>query len=98
MFVSTAMLHSGAAGSYRAGEHAHDGANHLSGRSPVAGMFGDFAAAEAFHAAVSSVHACHVKTLKNHQESLGDVGAKTHLVAYSFSVMEDDNAEALRDV
>ena len=98
MFVNIAMLHSGAAESHRASEHAHDSANHLSGTSPVAGMFGDFAAAEAFHDAVKSAHAHHVKTLQTHQESLSDVGTKAHQVGYSFSAMEDNNAKALREV
>jgi hypothetical protein len=98
MFVSTAMLHSGAAESHRASEHAHDSANHLSGTSPVAGMFGDFAAAEAFHDAVKSAHAHYVKALQTHQESLSDVGTKADHVGHSFSTMEDNNANALREV
>jgi hypothetical protein len=32
MFVDTAKLHSGASESYRASEHAHDGANHCQRR------------------------------------------------------------------
>jgi len=98
MFVDTAMLHSGAAQSHRASEHAQDGANHLSGAAPVAGMFGNFAAADDFHDAVSAAHDHHVKTLQNHQQNLNDVGAKTHHVAYSFSATEDNNTKVLRDV
>ncbi|UQX10786.1 DUF2563 family protein [Candidatus Mycobacterium methanotrophicum] len=64
MFVNTAQLHSGAAQSFRASEHAQDGASHLSAAAPVAGMFGSFADAEAFHDAVSSAHAHHVKTCR----------------------------------
>jgi hypothetical protein len=98
MFVDTAKLHSGASESYRASEHAHDGANHLSAAAPVAGIFGSFADAEAFHDDVSSAHAYHVKTLQAHQQNLNDVGTKTHHVAYSFSATEDNNAKVLRDV
>lgn len=98
MFVDTAMLHSGAAQSHRAGEHAQDGANRLSAAPPVAGMFGSFADAEAFHDAVSSAHAHHVKTLQDHQHNLNDVGMKTHHVAYSFSETEDNNVKVLREV
>lgn len=98
MFVDTAMLHSGAAESDRASEHAQDGANHLADTPPTAGMFGDFADADAFHDAVKSAHAHHVKTLQSHGESLSDVGAKTHQVAYSFSAMEESNQKALREV
>jgi hypothetical protein len=98
MFVDTAKLHSGASESYRASEHAHDGANHLSAATPVARMFGSFADAEAFHEDVSSAHAHHVKTLHSHQHNLNDVGTKTHQIAYSFSATEDHNTKVLRDV
>jgi|SRR5271163_1969072 len=98
MFVDTAMLHSGATQSHRASEHAQGGANRLSAAPPIAGMFGNFADAQAFHAAVSSAHAYHVKTLQNHQQNLNDVGTKTHHVAYSFTATEDNNAKVLREV
>ena len=98
MFVDTAKLHSGAAESHRASEHAQAGANHLSGAPPVAGMFGDFAAADDFHDAVSAAHAHHVKALQNHQENLNDVGAKAHRVGYAFSATEDHNTKVLREV
>jgi len=98
MFVDTARLHSGASESYRASEHAHDGANHLSAAAPVAGMFGSFADAEAFHDDVSAAHARHVEALQRHQQNLNDVGTKTHHVAYSFSATEDNNAKVLRAV
>jgi hypothetical protein len=98
MFVDTAMLHSGADQSYRASEHAQDGANHLSVAAPVAGIFGSFAAAEDFHDAVTSAHAHHVKTLQSHQQNLDEVGTKAHHVASSFSAMDDNNAKALREM
>lgn len=98
MFVDAAMLHSGASGSGRASEHANEGATHLSSSQPVAGMFGDFAAADAFHEALSVAHAYHVETLQRHREVLSDIGAKAHLVASSFSEMENRHAKALRDV
>jgi Protein of unknown function (DUF2563) len=98
MFVDTAMLHSGAAQSYRASEHAQDGVNHLAGVAPVAGMFGSFADAEAFHDDVTSAHAHHIKTLQSHQQNLNAVGTKTHHVAYSFTATEQNNTKVLRDV
>jgi hypothetical protein len=98
MFVDTAKLHSGAAESVRASEHAQAGANHLSGVSPVAGMFGEFAAADDFHDAISAAHAHHVKALQNHQQSLNDVGAKAHRAGYAFSSMDDRNAKELREL
>ncbi len=98
MFVDTASCTPERPSRYRASEHAHDGANHLSAAAPVAGIFGSFADAEAFHDDVSSAHAYHVKTLQSHQQNLNDVGTKTHHVAYSFSATEDNNAKVLRDV
>jgi Protein of unknown function (DUF2563) len=98
MFVDTGKLHSGAAQSYRASEHAQNGANHLAAVAPVAGMFGSFAEAEAFHDDVTSAHAHHVKTLQSHQQNLDDVGAKTHHVAHSFAATEENNTKVLRDV
>ncbi|EUA42874.1 hypothetical protein I552_7615 [Mycobacterium xenopi 3993] len=76
MFVDTGSLHSGADDSHRAGGHAGDSANHLAGTSPVAGMFGDFAAAHEFHQAVSQAHTHHTNELRGHQQTLSDVGDK----------------------
>jgi hypothetical protein len=98
MFVDTAKLHSGAAQSYGASEHAQDGADRLSAVAPLVGMFGSFADAEAFHDEVTAAHVHHVKTLQSHQQNLNDVGTKTHHVAYSFSATEDNNAKVLREV
>jgi Protein of unknown function (DUF2563) len=98
MFVDTAKLHSGATESYRASEHAQAGANHLSSVSPLAGMFGDFAAADDFHDAVSAAHAHHVKALQHHQQSLNDVGARAHHAAYAFTAMDERNASELREL
>ena len=90
MFVDTAKLHSGAAESHRASEHAQAGADSLSAVTPLAGMFGDF------HDAVSAAHAHHVKALQHHQESLNDVGVKAHRIGHEFSATEDRNAKELR--
>ncbi len=98
MFVDTAQLHSGASESRRASEHAQAGVNHLSGATPVAGMFGSFAAADDFHDAVSAAHAYHVKALHNHQENLNDVGTKAHRAGYAFTATEDQNMKVLREV
>ena len=98
MFAATAQLHSGASESRRASEHAQAGVNHLSGATPVAGMFGSFAAADDFHDAVSAAHAYHVKALHNHQENLNDVGTKAHRAGYAFSATVDHNTKVLREV
>jgi hypothetical protein len=98
MFVDTGLLHSGATDSYRAGTHADDGANRLARTSPVAGMFGDFAAAHTFHAAVSQAHTHHTARLRAHQQSLSNVGDKAHAAATGFTEMDERNAETLQAV
>jgi hypothetical protein len=98
MFVDTALLHSGANESHRAGEHAQQGADRLSCGPLISGMFGDFAAAEEFHDAVRSAHTRQVKTLQAHQEALTAVGDKAHLAASGFTAMDAHNAAAERAV
>ncbi|MCV7123227.1 DUF2563 family protein [Mycobacterium lacus] len=98
MFVDIGMLHSGANESHRAGGHARDAADHLSRGPLAAGMFGEFAAAEAFHGAVGSAHAQHVSNLQAHREALTAFGANAHLAAMGFTDMDERNAGALRAV
>lgn len=98
MFVDPGLLRQGASESHRAGGHARDGADHLA-RGPLApGMFGDFAAAEAFHEALSAAHAEHVQSLQTHHETLADVGTKAHYAAGEFTAMDECGAEQLRAV
>jgi hypothetical protein len=96
--VDPAMLHSGAAETHRASEHAAAGANALSGAVPSAGMFGAFEAAEAFREAITVAHAEHVKALESHRDTLQDLGMKAHHAAYTFTATDDHNAKVLRDV
>lgn len=98
MFVDPELLHSGANESHRAGGQARDGADHLARGPLISGMFGDFAAADAFHEAVSSAHAQHVETLQAHQETLTEVGTKAHYAAREFVSMDERNASELRAV
>jgi uncharacterized protein DUF2563 len=98
MFVDPELLHAGGDQSHRAGGHAQDGADHLA-RGPLAsGMFGDFAAADTFHQAVTTAHAQHVKNLQAHQETLTSVGSKAHVAAKGFKEMDTRNAAELRAV
>ncbi|OBH06030.1 DUF2563 family protein [Mycobacterium sp. E1747] len=98
MFVDTDLLHSGGNESHRAGGHAQEGADQL-GRGPLgAGMFGDFAAADAFQSAVTAAHTQHVQTLQGHQRTLTDVGAKAHHAAKGFTSMDQQNAGDLEAV
>jgi hypothetical protein len=96
MFVDTDLLHSGGNQSHRAGGHAQDGADQLAGGTVEAGMFGDFAAADAFHSAVSAAHGQHVKTLQGHSETLTGVGAKAHHAANGFTSMDKANAADMK--
>ena len=98
MFVDTELLHSGGNESHRAGGHAQDGADNLARGPLVSGMFGDFAAADAFHEAVTAAHAQHVKNLQAHQETLTAVGSKAHHAAKGFTTMDTHNAAELRAV
>lgn len=98
MFVDTDLLHAGGNQSHQAGGHVQEGTDHLSAGPLGAGMFGDFAAAEQFHGAVTSAHARHVKDLLTHQETLTDVGRRAHNAANGFTDMDEANAGKLRAV
>lgn len=97
MFVDPGLLRQGASESRRAGGHAQQGADHLA-RGLVPGMFGDFAAAEAFHEVLSAVRAEHVRSLQAHHDVLAEVGAKAHYAAREFTAMDAHGAEQLRAV
>jgi Protein of unknown function (DUF2563) len=98
MFVDPDLLHSGANESHRAGGHARDGADQLSRGPLLFGMFGGFAAAEAFHDEVSAAHAQHIKNLQGHQQTLTEVSRKGHYAANGFVDMDDRNAAEMRAV
>jgi Protein of unknown function (DUF2563) len=98
MDVDTGLLHSGGNESHRAGGHAQEAASHLSRGPLMPGMFGEFAAAESFHEAVTSAQAHHVKILQAHQETLTSVGTNAHTAANGFTDMEERNAAKLRAV
>lgn len=98
MFVDTELLHSGGNQSHRAGGHAQDGADHLAQGTVAPGMFGDFAAADAFHSAVAASHEQHVKNLQGHSDTLTSVGTKAHCAANGFTNMDEQNATEMRAV
>jgi hypothetical protein len=96
MFVDTEWLHSGANQTHRAGGYAQDGADQLS-RAPLSsGMFGDFAAADNHHEAISATHSRHVKTFRAHHEMLAALGNKVRAAAVAFTEMDELNAAKLR--
>lgn len=96
MFVDTDLLHSGGNQSHRAGGHAQEGADQLAGGTVASGMFGDFAAADAFHRAVAAAHGQHMKILQGHSETLTGVGTKAHHAANGFTTMDKNNATAMQ--
>src|SRR5262245_47430090 len=98
MFVKPELLRSGGDESHRAGGHAIDGADRLSRGPLMSGMFGDFAAADTFHDAMTTTHAQHVSNLRAHHESLTATGSKAHLAATGFTEMDERNAAAERAV
>lgn len=98
MFVETGLLNSGANESHRAGEHARIGADRLARGPLLSGMFGDFAAAEAFHDGIRAAHGRHVGGLQAHHEGLAAIGEKAQQAAVQFTDMDESNATTLRDV
>lgn len=98
MFVDTELLHSGGNESHRAGAHAQEGADQLAQASLASGMFGDFAAADSFHEALTVAHAQHVQNLQGNKEALIDVGAKAHYAARGFTTVDQHNAGEMREV
>jgi Protein of unknown function (DUF2563) len=96
MFVDTEWLHSGANQTHRAARYAQDGADQLSGAPLSSGMFGDFAAADRYHEAISTTHSRHVKTFRAHQETLAALGNNVRAAAAAFTQMDELNAAKLR--
>ena len=98
MEVDVGAMRSGATRSYNASWLAAEGADLLSRTSVRPGIFGDFAAAESFHGALSQSHSNHVERLRDHESRLGVLGDKAHTTASGFVDMEERNTEALRSV
>lgn len=98
MFVDNGLLHSGGDQSQHAGQHAHRAGNHLAQGSLTALMFGDFAAADAFHHVASSAQDRHGRMLLNHRETLASVGTNARVAATRFAEMDSDNASRIRAV
>jgi hypothetical protein len=98
MEVDVGAMRSGANRSYNAAWLAAEGADLLSRTFVRPGIFGDFAAAESFHGALSQSHSNHVERLRDHESRLGVLGDKAHTTASEFVEMEERIAQALRSV
>ena|ERR1700742_4351676 len=98
MFVDRDLLNTGANESHRAGGHARIGADRLAAGPLLMGMFGDFAAAEAFHDEISEAHSHHVRGLQGSHEGLTAIGSKARRAVFQFTDMDESNAAELRAV
>lgn len=98
MFVDPAEMRAGGNESYNAAERANDGAAHLLRSSVTSGIFGDFAAAHAFHEAVTAAHTRHINMLTKHSKVLEQLGINAQKAASGFGEMDDQNAEQLHSI
>ena len=98
MLVNTASLRTGANVSDEAGGHAQAGAQRLGTAGLTSGMFGDFAAAHDFHAALGTAKDEHRDTLSQHHENLTGIAANVRTAATGFTAMDDRSAQQLRGV
>jgi uncharacterized protein YukE len=98
MFVDPAEMRTGANTSFKAADHANDGAGHLRRASVNSGIFGNFDAAQRFHDAVTNAHSRHTDLLNKHSEVLDQIGNNAHQAASKFAEMDAHNSERLRNV
>src|SRR5690242_17839136 len=93
--VDTALLRSGSDSSGFAGAAARKAASRLTETSLPEGIFGDFAAAQAFHSTVSTARDSHVKRSHDHDARLTDVSSKGHIGARAMADTDTGAAEAI---
>lgn len=98
MEVDATHLHAGADRCADAAATALKAAGKLADKAPKSGMFGDFAAAHEFHAALSAAHQAHVEKLQGHHRELIDIGYKSRSGANSFTAQDADGADSVRAV
>jgi len=96
--VDPHLLRAGATMAQDAGRHIGSGADQLAQAQLPAGMFGDFAAAQAFHAALSGHHTQNVQLMRDHHSTLSATGTKAHAAAAAFVETDECNAEVIRAV
>src|SRR5690349_21406017 len=89
--VDSGLLRSGSDSSGFAGAAARKAANRLTEASLPQGIFGEFAAAQAFHSAVSTARDGHVQRSQDHHARLTDIESKGHIGA---RVVTDTDAGA----
>lgn len=93
--VDTALLRSGSDSSGYAGAAARKAASRLTEASLPQGIFGEFAAAESFHGAVSTARDSHVQRSQDHEARLTDISSKGHIGARVLADTDHREAEAI---
>lgn len=96
MEVDTEHLHAGADRCTDAAWTAQAAASRLAEKAPAAGMFGDFAEAHAFHAAISAAHQDHIEQLRAQHRALSDISDKSLSGADKFAAHDESTADSLR--
>lgn len=98
MRVDVEEMRCGAGLSYSAAWLADEAAGQLSRMALHVNLFGSFAGAQSFGAAVRRAHEVQVDLLQHHEAQLNTVGDKAHTAATAFEDMEARNTQALLSV
>jgi len=98
MLVDATLLHAGGDDAHCAGEEARAGAHALSGGPMSRGMFGEFAAATAFHDALRSALLRHATHLQGTHRALVSISDRSHQSAVAFTEMDERGATEMRTV
>jgi hypothetical protein len=96
MDVDTAHLRAGALRCGDAAVTALAAAGKLAEANPVAGVFGDFPEAHAFHRALLVAHRGHVDALRGHHRALTEIADKTHHATDAFVAQDASAADSVR--
>ncbi|MGB3480745.1 MAG: DUF2563 family protein [Mycobacterium sp.] len=98
MDVDVPQMRAGANGSYEAATRAQTGADTFARVSTSGDMFGDFAEANQFQAALGQAHTRHLECINHHVTSLGALGDSAHMAATAFADMDSEHSKRLRNV
>lgn len=95
MFIDTDLLRMGAAFSDSAGTLVQRGANEFGAAQPRGGIFGDFAAAEQFHQALSQTQDRHARNMQGHYTALTTLAGKANDAAVTFVSKDTESAATI---
>ena len=68
----------------------------LAEKMPLAGMFGDFEAAQSYHRAVAQAREAHIDQLNAHHRDLTGIGDKSRSGAHQFTAGDASSADTLK--